>query len=626
MHASASAQVCNGSLGDPVVNVNFGAGSNPGLPLQSATTSYNFITTSCPDDGNYTVVNNTAGCFMNSWHTISEDHTPNDVNGYMMLVNATYTPGDFYVDTVKGLCANTTYEFAAWIVNVLGATSCTPTPILPKLVFNIETISGVVLGTYSTGDIPGSPAPAWKQYGLFFTTPANTNNVVIRLTNTAPGGCGNDIALDDITFRPCGPTVSLTANNNGTDFNLCRGSLTPVTISANIAGGYVSPSFQWQESLDLGATWQEIAGANSTGYNFNKTTVGVYKYRLAVADGSNITLSSCRVASNSITVTIHGDPVITASANSPVCENSLVNLGAVGGTSYKWTGPSGYTGTGATPTFIGLINASGQYLVTGTDQFGCSSTSAVDLVVNAKPMATVSPDTTICLGDSIFLSAGGGQTFLWSPATGLSSSNVSTPLVKAQVTTTYSVVVTGPNSCTDTADVIVTVLARPIAHAGGDKMILKGESAMLDGTVSVNNSSYYWTPGSFLDNANSLTPVATPPTDQVYTLHAESGNGCGSSTDEVFVKVYNDIYIPKAFSPNNDGLNDTWTIEALAVFPNSKMLVYNRYGEIVFEGTANSQGWNGLYKNQPLPIGAYAYVMDLKNGRPLIKGTVMIVR
>src|SRR6187549_347822 len=187
-------QVCNGSLGDPVVNVTFGTGNNPGQPLLSATTTYNFITTSCPDDGNYTVVNSTSGCF-SSWHTIPEDHTPNDENGYMMLVNATFTPGDFYVDTVKGLCANTTYEFAAWIVNVLGPSFCMPV-ILPKLVFNIETTAGVVLGTYSTGDIPGSSSPVWKQYGLFFTTPPNTNNVVIRLTNTAPGGCGNDIALD----------------------------------------------------------------------------------------------------------------------------------------------------------------------------------------------------------------------------------------------------------------------------------------------------------------------------------------------------------------------------------------------------------------------------------------------
>jgi len=74
---AAKAQVCNGSLGDPVVNVNFGSGSNPGSSLQSATTTYSFTFTNCPNDGSYTVVNSTAGCFGNSWHTVPEDHTPN---------------------------------------------------------------------------------------------------------------------------------------------------------------------------------------------------------------------------------------------------------------------------------------------------------------------------------------------------------------------------------------------------------------------------------------------------------------------------------------------------------------------------------------------------------------------
>jgi hypothetical protein len=87
-------------------------------------------------------------------------------------------------------------------------TSCNSNPILPKLVFNIETTTGTVLGTYSTGNIASPGTPTWKQYGLFFTTPLNTNTVIIRITNTAPGGCGNDLALDDITFRPCGPTVT----------------------------------------------------------------------------------------------------------------------------------------------------------------------------------------------------------------------------------------------------------------------------------------------------------------------------------------------------------------------------------------------------------------------------------
>ena len=144
----AAAQVCNGSLGDPIVNINFGHGINPGNPLHAATTSYSFTSTTCPNDGSYTIVSSTANCFSNSWHTIAEDHTPNDVNGYMMLVNASNNPGDFFVDTVKGLCANTKYELGAWIVNVILPTSCNNNSNRPNLIFNIETTTGAILGQY----------------------------------------------------------------------------------------------------------------------------------------------------------------------------------------------------------------------------------------------------------------------------------------------------------------------------------------------------------------------------------------------------------------------------------------------------------------------------------------------
>ena len=147
---------------------------------------------------------------------------------------------------------------------------------------------------------------------------------------------------------------------------------------------------------------------------------------------------------------------------------------------------------------------------------------------------------------------------------------------------------------------------------------------MLDGSVTGANADIFWTPATYLSDAFIVNPVSTPPADQVYTLHAESG--CGSSTDDVVVKVYNDVYIPKAFTPNGDGLNDTWNIEALVVFPNSRLVVYNRFGQPVFEGSAMTPSWNGLYQNKSLPVGAYAYILDLKSGRPIIKGTVMIVR
>ncbi len=108
------AQLCQGSLGDPIVNITFGSGPNPGAPL-SGTTNYNYFSTDCPGDGSYTIANRTNNCFGATWHSVLQDHTPGDVDGYMMVINACFSPGDFFVKTVHGLFLNTTYEFVAWI-------------------------------------------------------------------------------------------------------------------------------------------------------------------------------------------------------------------------------------------------------------------------------------------------------------------------------------------------------------------------------------------------------------------------------------------------------------------------------------------------------------------------------
>jgi gliding motility-associated-like protein len=625
-HLISSAQVCTGSLGDPVVNVTFGSGFNPGNPLQAASTSYIYTTTTCPNDGSYTVVNSTLGCFSNSWYNITEDHTPNDNNGYMMLVNASYNPGDFYVDTVKSLCSNTKYEFAAWIMNVQFPTQCGGNPITPKLVFNIETTAGVVLGTYSTGNIISPGTPQWKQYGLFFTTPINTSSVVIRLTNTAPGGCGNDLALDDITFRPCGPTVTSATSSNQTNVDMCIGNVNNVPLTATIGVGYISPSMQWQISKDSGVSWADIPGATTLSYIVNETAKGIYKYRLSVAEGTNIGIANCRVASNPVTVIIHDLPVVIAGSNSPVCEKEVINLTASGGATYLWSGPAGFNAGVSTPSFIAQNNSTGQYNVVVTDQFGCKNTAATNVVTNPKPVVTVSATQKICEGDSVTLQASGGSAYLWSPSSGLSAFNIANPVAKPIDTTTYTVIVSSNINCTDTAKVIVNVFKKPTANAGPDKILLKGQSVVLEGIVGGSDISFSWIPVTYLNNPLLAQPVATPYTDMLYKLEVISRVNCGIATDEVFVKVYNDIYVPTAFSPNNDGLNDTWRIEALVAVPLAKLMVYNRFGKVIFESTGNSRVWDGTYKGEALPNGAYVYMIDLKNGRPIKKGTVMILR
>jgi gliding motility-associated-like protein len=622
------AQVCTGSLGDPVASINFGAGTGIGSALPPSKTSYTFSAADCPVDGSYTIINATTNCYSSTWHSVPEDHTPNDVNGYMMLVNASLTPSDFYLDTITGLCANTTYEFSAWVVNVLKTTSCQPTPSRPKLVFTIETTTGAILGTYSTGDIAETGSPQWNQYGLFFTSPPSTTTVVIRIRNNAPGGCGNDLALDDISFRACGPNVATTVmNTSQTSVDLCVGSITTTVLSGAVSGGYTNPVLQWQVSINNGVTWTDIAGANGNMYTFTGVVIGVYKYRLTVVESGNIGNLNCRVASNITTITIHDLPLATAGSNSPVCEGRPVNLTATGGSTYTWAGPGGFTSGIQNPAFTANVAGAGNYIVTVKDAFGCVNAASTLVTTLSKPLLNVFPNpTSICIGDSVLLTAAGGISYLWSPAAGLSNPISASTYAKPALTTTYTVRATGANACTDSLTVEVAVFKKPVVSAGPDRVLLNGQSARINAVLDTVNVNYYWTPPDFLDNPLLVRPTTTPNRDIAYILHAVSGLGCGTATDTVLIKVYENLYIPNAFTPNGDGKNDRWEIRALASYPGAKLQVFNRYGELVFTPKAATDYWDGTINGKKAVAGSYVYLINLNNDMPLINGHVLIIR
>lgn len=622
------AQVCTGSLGDAVVSINFGTGTGVGAALPASQTTYSYNAGDCPNDGSYTIINSTSNCFSGSWHSLPQDHTPNDINGYMMLVNASLTPSDFYLDTITGLCANTTYQFSAWVANVLKNSACQPTPTRPNLVFTIETPAGAVLGTYTTGNITETASATWTQYGLFFTTPPATPTVVIRIRNNGPGGCGNDLALDDISFKPCGPKVTTSVlNTTQTDVDLCTGSSTITPLSGVVSSGYTNPALQWQVSIDNGVTWTDIAGATTNSYTFTGTVIGIYKYRLTVAEAGNISNINCRVASNVTTITIHDLPAVTAGSNSPVCEGRPINLTSGGGATYTWAGPSGYSSVVQNPTFTATATSAGIYTVTVKDQFGCVNTTSAAVSILSKPVINVFPTTaSVCTGDSVLLTATGAASYIWTPTTGLTTPTAAATYAKPATTATYTVTATGANGCTDSIAVKITVYKTPVVRAGQDIVLINGQSAVINAILDTSNVNFFWTPADFLDNPSIIRPTTKPNRDIAYTLHAISGLGCGTATDTVQVKVYNDLYIPNAFTPDGSGKNDRWEIKALAAYPRAKVLVFNRFGELVFESNGAIDYWDGTYKGKKAAAGAYVYVIDLKNNSPVIKGEVLIVR
>jgi gliding motility-associated-like protein len=627
---SVNAQLCQGSLGDPIVNITFGSGTNPGGSLSAATTTYNYYSNDCPGDGFYTVRNSTTACFGNTWHSLASDHTGNG-NGYFMLVNSSFAPSAFYLDTVKGLCGNTTYEFAAWVVNVLLQSACNNNGNKPNLTFSIEKTDGTVLQTYNSGDIPSQSSPVWQQFGFFFTTPASVSDVVLRIFNNAPGGCGNDLALDDITFRACGPklTPSITGNANTTAV-VCEGQAKSFTFTCNVSPGFNNPVFQWQQNVNNG-TWTDIPGANTTSLSKSfaaSAAAGNYGFRLTASEIGNATSLQCRVVADPLFVDVVANPVPNAGNNGPVCEGANLVLTATDGTQFAWTGPDNYSDSGASAG-INIVQQAqaGQYFVMVTNSSGCSHLDSTDVQVNPVPTATVGfSSKTICTGDVIQLIAGGGTSYAWSPNTGLSSANIANPDASPVITTQYVGIVSNQFACTDTATVLITVNEKPTANAGPDKTIIKGRTILLEGSATGQSVNYSWQPAVYLDNPQLLQPMASPTADIDYTLTVSSANGCGRATDLMHVFVFNDIYIPTAFSPNGDGLNDTWKIPALAAFPAFELTIFNRTGEVVFQNKNSVVPWNGIFKGAPLAAGSYVYVIDLKQFPGILKGSVMIIR
>ncbi len=198
----AEAQLLNCTLKKPVITIDFGSGIVRDVNTASLS-NYKRVANYCPTDGHYTYTPYTSDCFRGDWFTLTEDHTIGDADGNMMLVNSSYDQGDFFTTTINGLKSSTTYEFGVWMMNVCKITDKCPYPLLPNITIRLQTLSGKFIARFGTGEVVRRESPHWTQYRAPFKMPAAETDLIMIMTNNAPGGCGNDFALDDITFREC---------------------------------------------------------------------------------------------------------------------------------------------------------------------------------------------------------------------------------------------------------------------------------------------------------------------------------------------------------------------------------------------------------------------------------------
>ncbi|MGZ3864178.1 MAG: PKD domain-containing protein [Bacteroidia bacterium] len=405
------------------------------------------------------------------------------------------TPGTYSVSltAVNGMGSNT-YTVANYITVVASPTA------------NAGSDVAICTGSSTTLTATGGTTYSWTpSIGLSATNIANPVATPTATTvYTVIVGNGTCSSTDAMTVT----VNSVPVANAGSDASICIGSAT--TFSAS--GG---TSYNWSPSTGLSSTTISNPTASPT-----VTTV----YTVTAFNGA------CS-ATDALTLTVNSLPTANAGSDLAICSGSSTTLTATGGPSYSWSPATGLSSTTianpvATPT------ASVNYTVTVTDGNGCQKSDAMLLTVNPLPNANAGSDATICSGNSATLTASGGTSYTWTPATGLSATNISNPVANPTTTTTYTVLVTDANSCQASDAVVVTVTSTLVANAGPSVAICQGSSTTLNGS---GGSTYSWSPSTGLTNPNISNPNASPSSTTIYTLTVSSG-GC-SASDTMVVTV-----------------------------------------------------------------------------------------
>jgi len=552
---------------------------------------------------------------------------------------------------------------------VTSNSTCTTTPTVTSNVITISispsVIPSVNIISSATGPIcAGSPvtftatpsnggsAPVfqWKINGNntgtnnpVFTTTTLVNGDAVSCVLTNQFSCNaittatsNSITL--IVASMVTPSIAIIASTT----TVCAG--TPITFTATPINGGINPAFQWKvNGINAGANNPVFTTSNLNNGDMVSCTVT-----------SNATCLTAPTAnSNVIVVSIRSSVIpsvsITSSASGPICVGSPVTFTAApsnGGSNpiFQWKINGNNTGTNS-PLFTTSILVNGDVVTCElTNQFSCNPvTTAVSNLIAITVTSTITPSITItasstavCAGTPITLTAsvsnaGNNPGYQWKVngvTVGSSSNYTSSSLSNNDAVQCFlSPDNTGCISSTNIASNTIGVQIYSLPNftiQPGNVTISNGDTLQLT-VIGTNISTYKWTPVQNINNSTNSNPMVWPDHTVTYTLEATSADGCVRSK-QVTVNVISGIFIPTAFTPNNDGLNDRWGISGLEIYPDCQVTVFNRWGQIVFQSSGYARPWDGSLKGQKFPTSSFVYLIDLKNGKKPLSGTVTIIR
>lgn len=386
-----------------------------------------------------------------------------------------------------------------------------------------------------------------------------------------------------------------------------------VPATLNFAGVIVVPdtsAFTWSWDFDNGQT---SLVQNPPAQIYSKA--GHYLIKLTATNSS-----SCSTT-DSADLFIYPIPNVSAGPDTTICLGQSITLNATGAAGYQWLPPTS-SDLSCTNCFNPVTSptVTTSYYVTGTSPDGCQATDTIVVTVNGPVTVSVNPlADSLCLGQSTQLSASGTDVYAWTPATGLSNPTIANPIASPSASTTYQVVGSDSKYCfSDTQYVQITVFPYPTVNIGPDVTIGVGSSYQIPGSGSADIVSFKWFPTTGLSCTDCLSPLATPKQTTTYVTTV-TNNGTCTASDSVKITVIcdnNNFFVPNTFSPNNDGMNDVFFVRGKGLNIIPSIIVYNRWGQIVFEKrdfapNDPSAGWDGNFNGKKAPSDVYIYTLEI---------------
>lgn len=596
---------CGGNSGSPIFTETFGTGTNA-IALPAGTTTYTF-NPNFPNDGSY-LVSNMSDFF--GWHT-NVDHT-GDTNGRYFSINAddATNGGEFYKTTISGLCENTSYEFSSWLLNILPPTTNCPNGGIPiNVKFQIwDNTNTILLASGDTGDIKGSASPDWNRYGLVFKTELGQTRVILKMLNNGIGGCGNDLAIDDIVFKSCGDFITVLDNANENNLVSCE-DLGPVSTTLTATPDFSifsTHTYQWQESTDI-INWVNIIGATNQTYTTPLIGTTTY-YRAKVSeDPINISNSLCNVLSETFSLYIIRIPVAAVSNGDITnCQGEVSGLSVTvpSGVSANWYDAAiGGNLLEANTTFFQTETAGIYYAEAISELGGCIATTrtAVNAIFNPIPILT-DENLTFCENKSINLSADiTNATYLW-------NTGETTYTISVNIPDTYTVLVTDINGCSNEKVIILEQIDAPILES-----ITSDGPSIIVTTANDGNFEYALNFGIY-----QISPIFNIVAGGQYTVNIRERNFCGEINEP-----YIHLVIPQFFTPNGDNTNDTFKPEGIPTSTPYSLNIYDRYGKLMLNSLDSTYGWDGTFNGSKLPAADYWYTItidsSIRNGHFSLK-------